>query len=97
MSVAQKPIQTSLKAKIQELISAYESLKEENQRMAEHNARLETILNERELAYLELDKKYNQQQIANAFAASSEDAHDAKIRVNRIVREIDNCIALLNR
>jgi site-specific DNA-adenine methylase len=97
MSVEQKPIHTSLKAKIQELISAYESLKEENLKLAEQKAKLEDILQERELAYLELDKKYNQQQIANAFAASSEDSHDAKIKVNRIVREIDNCIALLNR
>lgn len=97
MNVNQKSIHNNLKAKIEELISAYEKLKEENLKLSEQKATLETILNERELAYLDLDKKYNQQQLAKAFVASSEDSHDAKIKINGIVREIDQCIALLNR
>ncbi|MDX9848417.1 MAG: hypothetical protein RBT74_15655 [Tenuifilaceae bacterium] len=97
MSVEQNTIHTGLKAKIKELISAYEKLKEENLKLSEQKATLENVLQERELAFLELDRKYNQQQLAKAFVASSEDAHDAKIKVNRIVREIDQCIALLNR
>ncbi len=97
MSVEQNSIHNSLKAKIQELISAYESLKQENIKLAEQKAKLEDVLQERELAYLELDKKFNQQQIAKAFAATSDDSHDAKVKVDSIVREIDNCIALLNR
>ena len=97
MSVEQKSIHTNLKVKIKELISAYEKLRDENLKLSEQKANLENILQERELAYLELDKKCNQHQLAKAFVASSEDAHDAKIRVNRIVREIDQCIALLNR
>lgn len=97
MSVEQNTIHTGLKAKIKELISAYEKLKEENLKLSEQKATLENVLQERELAFLELDRKYNQQQLAKAFIASSEDAHDAKIKVNRIVREIDQCIALLNR
>lgn len=97
MNIEQNSIQTKLKAKVEELISAYEKLKEENLKLSEQKATLESILNERELAYLELDKKYNQQQLVKAFAASSEDAHDAKNKINGIVREIDQCIALLNR
>jgi len=30
-------------------------------------------------------------------AGNSEDSHQAKLKINRIVREIDKCIALLNR
>ena len=97
MNEEQNLIHNKLKAKIEELISAYEKLKEENLKLSEQKATLETILNERELAYLDLDKKYNQQQLAKAFAASSEDTHDAKMKINGIVREIDQCIALLNR
>lgn len=97
MNEEQNLIHNKLKAKIEELISAYEKLKEENLKLLEQKATLETILNERELAYLDLDKKYNQQQLAKAFAASNEDTHDAKMKINGIVREIDQCIALLNR
>ena len=93
----QDKIHTSIKQKVQELISAYERLREENLKLTEQKVKLESVLQERELAYLELDKKYNQQQLAKAFAGSSEDAHDAKVKVNTIVREIDHCIALLNR
>ena len=35
--------------------------------------------------------------MAKTIAASSEDAHDAKIKINRLVREIDKCISLLDR
>jgi hypothetical protein len=97
MTQEQKSIHIRLKAKIEELVFAYEKLKEENLKLSSQKANLENVLQERELAYLELDRKYNQQQLAKAFAASSDDSHDAKIKVNRIVREIDHCIALLNR
>ncbi|GAJ21017.1 unnamed protein product, partial [marine sediment metagenome] len=43
-----------------------------------------------------LRNKYETLKIVKTVLASSEDANDAKIKVNRIVREIDKCIALLN-
>jgi len=55
------------------------------------------LLKEKEQLLGEIEGKYNQQQLAKAVLASSGDNHDAKIKVNRIVREIDQCIALLNR
>ena len=97
MNIEQKSIHIKLKSKIEELISAYEKLKGENLKLNEQMATLENVMQEREIAYIELDKKYNQQQLAKAFVASSEDAHDAKIKVDMVVREIDKCIAFLNR
>jgi len=97
MNIEQKSIDIKLKSKIEELISAYEKLKGENLKLKEQMATLENVMQEREIAYIELDKKYNQQQLAKAFVTSSEDAHDAKIKVDMVVREIDKCIALLNR
>ncbi|HPF94135.1 MAG TPA: hypothetical protein PLV65_09360 [Tenuifilaceae bacterium] len=97
MSIEQKSIHTRLKSKIEELISAYEKLKEENSKLKEQMETLQNVMQEREIAYIELDKKYNQQQLARAFVTSSDDTHDAKVKVDLIVREIDQCIALLNR
>jgi hypothetical protein len=45
----------------------------------------------------DLEEKYNKLKISKALIASSNDVHDAKLKVNRMVREIDKCIALLNR
>ncbi len=44
-----------------------------------------------------LEHKYNTLKLAKTLAADTEEGHDARIRVNRMVREIDKCIALLNR
>jgi len=41
--------------------------------------------------------KFDNLKLAKVIASSDESTHDAKIKVNRIVREIDKCIALLNR
>ena len=40
---------------------------------------------------------WNKLKLAKTMVASSHDVHDAKLKVNRMVREIDKCIALLNR
>ena len=45
----------------------------------------------------ELIKKYESLKLAKSIAVSSGDSHDAKIKINRLVREIDKCISLLNR
>ena len=44
-----------------------------------------------------MNNKYNKLKLAKRLLASSGDSHDAKIKINRIVREIDKCVALLNR
>jgi len=97
MKVEQEQIHSKLRSKIEKLISAYEMLKKENENLLAKKESLEGILKEKEQTLMELESKYNQQQLAKAVIASSGDTHDAKLKVNRIVREIDQCIALLNR
>ena len=45
----------------------------------------------------ELKLKYNNVELAKAITDASGNNHDAKIKMNRIVREIEKCIALLNK
>jgi len=40
--------------------------------------------------------KYNTLKTAKSLVGDNDDSHDAKIRINKMVREIDKCIALLN-
>jgi len=87
----------SLKEKINTIISLYEKAKEEKDKLLHIKIDLidEIKIKNKELE--EIGVKYNTLKIAKTVTASSEDSHDAKIKVNRIVREIDKCIALLNK
>lgn len=97
MQVEQENILKKFRTNIELLISAYEMLKKENESLLAKQENLENLLKEKDQFLGEIEGKYNQQQLAKAVLASSGDNHDAKIKVNRIVREIDQCIALLNR
>ena len=45
----------------------------------------------------DLSKKVEDLKFAKSLAGGSEDSHEAKIKINRLVREIDKCISLLNK
>ncbi len=86
----------ALKENIEKLKLLFENTKDKNQILIEEKNELEKKLIDRELKLKNLNKEYNNFKLAKIIVASSGDAHDAKIKVNRIVREIDKCIALLN-
>lgn len=97
MEVEQKDILITLKDKVKKLLSLYNNLKAENtelkKQIEDYNAQLKN--KEAELDFLK--NKLNKLKLAKSLVASTGDSHDAKIKINRIVREIDKCIALLNR
>jgi hypothetical protein len=97
MSVQQNNISLKIKQKIQLLVSALDKEKHENELLLNQNIDLKRLLNEKEQAYIELKEHYDRLKFAKSLQASNQEVHDAKIKVNRIVREIDKCIALLNR
>ncbi len=86
-----------LKNKCIRLIDRYEQTKTETVRLHQE---LETLKEElqRERAFITVLKEKNKRlQLAEAFKVASEDTNDAKMKIGRLVREIDKCIALLNR
>jgi hypothetical protein len=97
MEVMQDQVVKRLKLKIDTLISAYESLREDNLKLSHLSEQLTAELNQKEETLRAFEKRNDQQQLAKVILASSDDVHDAKLKVGRIVREIDQCIALLNR
>lgn len=93
----QEEVVSKLKTKIDILISAYESLREENLKLAQQNAQLQAQLSQKGELLGEFERRVNQQQLASAILNSSSDIQEAKLKVAQMVREIDHCIALLNR
>ncbi len=97
MSVQQDNIGVRIKQKIQLLVSALDKEKHENELLLNENIELKRLLNEKEQTFIELKEHHDRLKFAKSLQASNQEVHDAKIKVNRIVREIDKCIALLNR
>lgn len=97
MEVEQKDIVITLKDKIKKLLSLYNNLKAENLALKKQvdESKIQLKNKDSELEFLK--NKYNKLKLAKSLLASEGDSHDAKIKINRIVREIDKCIALLNR
>ena len=79
------------------MVAAYEQLQREYGQLQAQYAELQQQLANKEQAYSELNVRYTTLNLAQAIKGSTSDMHDARIKVNRIVREIDKCIALLNK
>jgi len=97
MAVEQGVILDHLKNKVQKVFNLYDRLKSENAALLKEKNELEKKLKDKESEIEFLKNKHNKLKIAKSILASSGDKHDARIKINRIVREIDNCIALLNK
>jgi uncharacterized protein (DUF3084 family) len=86
-----------LQERIRQLVEMYRKEREEKEQLSvERSDLLEQVKQEKD-RIKDIEEKYNKLKISKVLVASSEDVHDAKLKVNRMVREIDKCIALLNR
>lgn len=86
-----------LNRKLDELLISYNRLSEENRDLKNRNESLKRKIQEREEEMKELEKKYDRTKLKGAFLGDGENAVEAKRRINELMREIDRCIALLDR
>ncbi len=92
-----------LKRRMSELITLFERTKEENEQLFNENQRLIELNKKKEQEIKKIEEKLETYKLSNAFIIAgegkdiSEKKHDAKIKINRIVKEIDQCISLLNK
>jgi hypothetical protein len=85
-----------LKEKVDTIVSMLEKSEEERIRLQKEKVHLSEQIKLKTVAFEELERRYETLKLAKSILGSDGNSHDAKIRVNRIVREIDKCIALLN-
>jgi predicted nucleic acid-binding Zn-ribbon protein len=86
-----------LNRKINELVTNYSNLKTECENLKTEKEALKGLLLDRETEMKELEKNYDKIKLTGALLGDSENAVEARKKINELVREIDNCIALLNR
>ena len=86
-----------LNKKLEELFERYNDLRTKNRELKNENDTLKRYLEEGEIKIRDLEKRYERIKISGALMGEGEGAGEAKKKINELVREIDRCVALLNR
>jgi predicted nucleic acid-binding Zn-ribbon protein len=86
-----------LNRKLDELFTRYNNLKTELVNLRNVNEELKASLHDSEDRIKELEIKYERVKLSGALLGEGENAQEAKRKINELVREIDRCVALLNR
>lgn len=84
------------KAKLRLLMKRHSALKAEKQELMMKLAEMEKNVAELKSENEELVKKYDDLKVAKVLSVGDDDRKQVKLRINKIVREIDKCIAQLN-
>ena len=96
MTEEEKKLLNSFETQLRHLIYLHDELKREN---AELKKLLENekLKNEKVQAqYDELEVSYTNLKTATAISLNGSDVQETKLRLSKLVREVDKCIALLN-
>ncbi len=87
----------NLNENIKRLKLLYLELKNENVNLSNEVNILNSELNIYKNKLDETEKKYDNLKLARNIVGKDGEDNEAKLKLNRIIREIDNCIALLNK
>ena len=86
-----------LNRKLDELLKRYNNLKAEVTDLKNGNEVLKTTLQERDVKIRELEIKYERVKLSGALLGEGVNGVEARRKITELVREIDRCVALLNR
>ena len=96
MTEEEKKLLSTFEARLRHLIYLHDELKRENaelkQLLEDEKAELEKVNAE----YKALESNYTDLKTATAISLNGSDVKETKLRLSKLVREVDKCIALLN-
>tara|TARA_B100001113_G_C20787336_1_gene482260 strand:+ start:262 stop:543 length:282 start_codon:yes stop_codon:yes gene_type:complete len=87
----------SIEIKIKNLVDRYNQLKLENSNLLKNNNDLKLVLDEKNNKIVELQNKVKLMNITKNVDRSKDEVKSTRLKINEYVREIDKCIALLNK
>ena len=97
MTDQERNLLIDVKGKVKLIIARNESLKQEKDHLKGKIGDLEITINQLKEEISLLEQKYKNLRLAKMLAASDDENKDAKSKIQKIVREIDKCIAHLNK
>jgi len=86
-----------LRDRIHKLMEVAQQVRKENEELKALVGRLQSDLRTKVAEQSELRERYQRLKMSKTFGPDENSARETKLQVTRIVREIDKCIALLNR
>ena len=86
-----------LNRKIDELLINYRSLEHETAELKRDNNSLKETVSEKEEIIKNLETENERIKLTGALLGEGENAAEAKKKITELAREIDRCVALLNR
>lgn len=96
MTDEEKKLLSTFEARLRHLIYLHDELKRENaelrQQLENKEAESQKILGD----YRELEQRYTDLKNATTISLNGSDVKETKLRLSKLVREVDKCIALLN-
>ena len=87
----------SIEIKIKNLIDKYKQVKLENTNLLKNNNDLKLVLDEKNNKIVDLQNKVKLMNITKNVDRSKDEVKSTRLKINEYVREIDKCIALLNK
>ena len=88
---------SGLKIKVEKLVNLHERLVKENAELINTKQKLINQVEDQSTEIKDLKEKNKINKLAQAVSESNQNTRDIKIKINEYVREIDKCIALINR
>ncbi|MBQ1883672.1 MAG: hypothetical protein II165_01520 [Bacteroidales bacterium] len=95
MTNEKENILNEFKGKFKQIVALCDRLREENTALRAKKESLEKELNNKADEITVLNSKYENLKTLNSLI-SGDNSHDTKIKLNRIVREIDRCLSLID-
>ena len=92
-----KNIVNKIEVKLGKLIAKYQQVKQEKLILQQENEGFVSVLKSKENEISELQEKIKLMNISKSVDASKQEVKETRLKINEYVREIDKCIALLNK
>tara|TARA_Y100001978_G_C23685111_1_gene431412 strand:- start:1200 stop:1481 length:282 start_codon:yes stop_codon:yes gene_type:complete len=92
-----KNIVENIENKLAKFIVNYNELKSKLEILEKENKKISLKLIEKKQEVLNLQEKIKLMNISKSVDVSNEDLQSTRLKINEYVREIDKCIALLNK
>ncbi len=97
MAKTKEALLSEVQLKVSRLVVLYENCREANAMLTSEIQDIRSRLDEKELQYKELEQKYKNLKAARSLTETPENSSEAKQKISNIVREIDQCLALLTQ